>query len=277
MHRPAPAGRGMISTGVTSTGVTSTGVTSTAAAGPARPLLASGRDCDIFAYGPGLVLRRSRHGRSLAAEARVMEYARQHGYPVPAVDHVSADGTELIMQRIAGPSMVAAIECRPWTVRRQGSLLASLHRRLHEIPAPDFVPAAPVGDGDRLLHLDLHPLNVLIGPDGPVVIDWSGAAGGDPAFDVGIAWVLMAAGEVPAARWKRPLTAYARARLVSSFLTGVSVPPAQALRDLVEWKAADPNMTAAEIARMRRVADAADTANRRAGNSRAGTDRRALT
>jgi aminoglycoside phosphotransferase (APT) family kinase protein len=227
----------------------------TNAAGPARPLLASGRDCDIFDYGRGLVLRRSRDGRTLEPEARIMEYARQHGYPVPAVDHLSADGTELVMQRIDGPSLVGAIERRPWTVRRHGAVLAELHRRLHEIPAPDFVPAAPFGGGSRLLHLDLHPLNVIVGPDGPVVIDWTRAASGNPALDVGIAWLLMAAGEVPAARWKRPLTAWARARLVSSFLAGVSVPPPDVLRELVEWKSADRNMRAGEIARMRHVAD----------------------
>lgn len=185
-----------------------------------------------------------------------MEYARQHGYPVPAVERVSGDGTELVMQRIDGPSLVGAIERRPWTVRQLGTLLADLHRRLHDIPAPDFVPAGPLGDGDRLLHLDLHPLNVIIGPAGPVVIDWTGAASGEPALDIGIAWLLMAAGEVPAAAWKRPLAALARASLLSSFLAEAGVSAAMTyLPDLVEWKSADPNMTAAEIARMRRVAD----------------------
>src|SRR5262249_62124998 len=64
------------------------------------PLLAAGRDCDIFEYGHGLVLRRSRLGRTMEHEARVMEYARKHAFPVPAIEHVSADGTELVMQRI---------------------------------------------------------------------------------------------------------------------------------------------------------------------------------
>ena len=227
-------------------------------------LLAAGRDCDIFDYGPGLVLRRSRHGRTMEPEARIMDYARQHGFPVPAVDHVSADGMELVMQRVDGSTMVGAIERRPWTVRRQGALLAELHRRLHDIPAPDFVPAAPLGNGDRLLHLDLHPLNVILGPAGPVVIDWTGAASGDPGLDIGIAWLLMAAGEVPAAAWKRPFTAWARARLVSSFLAGAGDSPARThLRDLVEWKSADPNMSAAEIARMRRVLAEVDAASSR--------------
>jgi hypothetical protein len=61
------------------------------------PLLASGRDSDIFEYGLGLILRRSRNGRSLAVEARTMEYARDHGYPVPAIDDISDDGTDLVM------------------------------------------------------------------------------------------------------------------------------------------------------------------------------------
>ncbi|HEY2430109.1 MAG TPA: hypothetical protein VGI06_14320, partial [Acidimicrobiales bacterium] len=55
-------------------------------------VIASGRDAEIFAYGPGLVLRRARGGRSLAAEARVMEHARRGGFPVPAVHEVADDG-----------------------------------------------------------------------------------------------------------------------------------------------------------------------------------------
>ena len=39
----------------------------------------------------------------MTAEARIMEYARENGYPVPAVESVSDDGTALIMERIDGP------------------------------------------------------------------------------------------------------------------------------------------------------------------------------
>ena len=72
--------------------------------------------------------------------------------------------------------------------------------RLHDIEAPDFLPAAPFGSGDKILHLDLHPLNVMVGPKGPVVIDWPNARRGDPSVDVGLAWVLMAAGQIPGSR-----------------------------------------------------------------------------
>ena len=94
-------------------------------------LLASGRDSDIFEYGDGLVLRCSRAGRSMATEARTMEYARQHGYPVPAVDELSDDGTNLVMERLDGSSMVAVLDKQPWTLKRQGTVLADLHQRLH--------------------------------------------------------------------------------------------------------------------------------------------------
>jgi aminoglycoside phosphotransferase len=108
-------------------------------------LLAAGRDAEIFEYSPGLVLRRARTGRSLAYEARVMEYARSHGFPVPAVEELSDDGASMVMERVEGTDMVSALGKRPWTVSRQGRVLAGLHHRLHEIQAPGWLRPAPVG------------------------------------------------------------------------------------------------------------------------------------
>ena len=79
---------------------------------------------------------------------------------------------------------------RPPAVREHAAAIAQLHRELHEISAPDGVAA--VGEGDRLLHLDLHPANVILSPDGPVVIDWTNARRGEPTFDVALTWVIGA-------------------------------------------------------------------------------------
>jgi hypothetical protein len=122
-------------------------------------LLASGRDSDVFEYGSGLVLRRSREGHSMSTEARTMEYVRGLGYPVPAIAEISDDGTDLVMERVDGPSMLDEIGRRPWTVRRQARLLARLHQRLHRIPAPEWLPAAPCGEGDRLVHAVIAPFD----------------------------------------------------------------------------------------------------------------------
>lgn len=222
------------------------------------PLVAAGRDADIFALGEGLVLRRARGGRSLRAEAEVMEYVRRQGYPVPAVDRLSDDGTELVMERVEGPSMATALGRRPWTLRRTGSLLGDLHRRLHEIPAPAGLRGAPVGSGTSLVHLDLHPLNVLMTPKGPVVIDWANAAVGDAALDVAITWVLMKAGEIPGGRVRAAVMGWGREAVIGGFLAGFDLAPVRAvMAAVVEWKATDPHMSELERRRMRAVAEAA--------------------
>ena len=223
------------------------------------PLLASGRDSDIFEYGPGLVLRRSREGHSMAIEARTMSYMRDRGYPVPAVEELSDDGFDLVMERIDGVTMVEALGKAPWTVRRQAATLADLHRRLHEIEAPDFLPALPTGTGTKILHLDLHPLNVMIGPKGAFVIDWPNAHRGDPNVDVGLAWVLMAAGEVPATGPKARLLTFGRSLLVNGFLSHFDRRAVGLLlRQIVETKVQDPHMSEAEVARMWNVVQRAE-------------------
>jgi aminoglycoside phosphotransferase (APT) family kinase protein len=215
------------------------------------PLLASGRDSDIFEYGDGLVLRRSRHQRSLESEAQTMEYARSEGYPVPAVSELSEDGTDLVMERLDGPVMLTALSRRPWTLRNQASVLADLHRRLHEIPAPAWAPDAPSGSGDRLVHLDLHPLNIILTERGPMVIDWTRSARGDGNTDVALTWLLLASAGVPTGKaWGAVLGRF-RSALVASFLSHFDRDAVAAeLPDVAGWKKADPNMTAAERAAM---------------------------
>jgi aminoglycoside phosphotransferase (APT) family kinase protein len=215
------------------------------------PLLASGRDADIFEYGPGLVLRRARTGRSLAHEARVMEYARAQGFPVPAVEELSHDGADMVMERLDGMDMVAVLAKRPWTVTTKGRVLAELHHRLHEIDAPVWLSPSPVGPGDRLLHLDLHPLNVMITSKGPMVIDWTGACGGEPQVDVALAWVLLTAGAIPGGRLVSRVLGAGRALLVHAFLASFDrTDVARHLEDVVAWKVSDPHMSAGEQARM---------------------------
>jgi aminoglycoside phosphotransferase (APT) family kinase protein len=192
----------------------------------------------------------------MAAEARIMEYVRARGYPAPAVDELSDDGLDLVMERIEGVDMVATMSKRPWTIGRQGRVLAQLHDRLHALEAPDWLRDAPVGTGDRVLHLDLHPLNVIVGPHGPVVIDWTNASTGDPAVDVALTWVLMAAGSVSTKGLISLLLGRARAALVRSFLRSSDVETARRLlRDVVGWKVTDPHMSAEEQEQMWRVVE----------------------
>ena len=216
------------------------------------PLLASGRDSDIFEYGEGLVLRRSRGGHSLSVEARVMEYVRDHGFPAPKVHELSDDETELVMERVDGPTMLEVLGARPWSIRRMGFVLGTLHNSLHDIPGPEWVRPSPVGAGAQLIHLDLHPGNVLISPVGPVVIDWANVARGDGNADAALSWLLMSAGTVETSPTKAALLELSRSRLIKAFLKRFDRSKvARQLPSVVAWKLTDPNMSDVEQEAMR--------------------------
>jgi aminoglycoside phosphotransferase (APT) family kinase protein len=218
------------------------------------PRLASGRDGDIFEFGPGLVLRRTRDGRSLEHEARVMGFVAEHRYPVPAVEEVRAGGTELVMERIDGPMMMDVMVRQPWTMAHYASMLADLHDALHEIPAPDWFAQLPDG-GDRLVHLDLHPMNVMLSPRGPVVIDWTNAARGDALTDTALTYVLLRCPQMPAARVVQVLTRPARVFLARRFARRYRGPTFDAhLATAAEMKALDPHMSASEVTACQRLA-----------------------
>lgn len=218
-------------------------------------LLGSGRDADIFEYAAGLVLRRSRHDRSLADEARIMSFLHDQGYPVPAVEEISDDGRDLVMQRVDGPSMADWLSRRPWTIRRGARMLADLHDQLHAIAAPDFLWDADIGRGTQVVHMDLHPLNVIMSAKGPVVIDWARPGRGDPATDVAVAYLLMATAAVPAGRVQAAVIAAGRSMLAEGFVRRYDRGElADRLSAAAERKALDANMSATEIAAMRKLA-----------------------
>ncbi len=216
-------------------------------------LLASGRDGDIFEYGPGRVLRRARSGRVIDHEARAITYAREHGYPAPEIHDVRAGGTEIVMERIDGPMMMDAIIRRPWRMGHYARMLADLHDRLHVIPAPDWVPA--LDDGDRLVHLDLHPMNVMVTAAGPIVIDWSNAARAHGLTDVALTYVLLTCPEMPGSRMinaaATPLRTYL-ARTFAARYKGRALD--ERLVFAAQMKAFDTNMSATEVAACGRLA-----------------------
>jgi aminoglycoside phosphotransferase (APT) family kinase protein len=219
-------------------------------------LLASGRDSDIYEYGAGFVLRRSRSGRSIAHEARIMEYAAQYGYPVPAIDSVRADGAEIVMERVDGPLMLDESPATMLRLRRMLALLADLHDQLHEIAAPDWVPHL-TEHGDRLLHLDLHPLNVIMSPTrGPVVIDWANASCGEPLADVALTYVLLTCSRIPVPRpIERALNLIRHPVVHRAFAKRYRGPGFDAqVTTAAERKCLDANMFPDEIARMKKLA-----------------------
>jgi aminoglycoside phosphotransferase (APT) family kinase protein len=220
---------------------------------PLGPKLAEGRDSEIYEHGAGRVLRVNRVARDLSVEARVMQHVRAHGYPVPEVFD-AGDGW-LLMERVDGVDLLDAIRKTPAGVRRAGALLADLHAQLGAIAAPDWMPAAPGPAGDRVVHLDLHPMNVMMTAAGPVVIDWGNAKRGVPALDVANTWSLLYAGQIPGGGVDRLLAELGRGMLRREFLKRCDrAAAARVMQAVVDWRAVDRNMSPKEIARLRRLA-----------------------
>jgi Ser/Thr protein kinase RdoA (MazF antagonist) len=144
-------------------------------------LFASGRDADVFAHEPDTILRRYRDGRSAAAEAEVLGQLHALGYPVPAIR--AAAGPDLVLERIDGGTMADRLLAGNLPLETGGMLLAALHDQLHALPWPG---------GLALLHLDLHPENVLMGPGGPAVIDRAIARPGPAGLDVAMTALILA-------------------------------------------------------------------------------------
>jgi len=189
----------------------------------------------------------------IETEARTIAYAREHGYPVPAIHEVRAGGTEIVMERIDGPMMMDAMIRRPSRMGRYTRMLADLHDRLHVIPAPDWLPV--IDDGDRLLHLDLHPMNVLLTASGPIVIDWPNAARGDALTDVASTIVLLTCPRMPGSRIVNSAAAPFRVLLARAFAKryrGRALDGRLAFAG--EMKTFDRNMSPEEVAACLRVA-----------------------
>ena len=190
-------------------------------------LVGSGREAEIFAWGDGRVLRLARDAADagmIEREAIALAAAHSAGASVPGVhERVTVDGRPgVVLDRVDGIDLLGALAGRPWTVRAVGRTLGVQHAALHRIEAPAGLPdlhdelrhrlasplvpddvrtraldrLAALPPGDRLLHGDFHPANLLRGRNGYVVIDWTNGMSGDPAADVARTILLMGGGKL---------------------------------------------------------------------------------
>lgn len=178
-------------------------------------LLAEGLTAEVFAYGEGLVLKLDRpawNGLS-EFESTVLNGLADAGLPV-ARPHgtVTVEGRSgLILDRVAGPSLMhVLLESSAGEAEQLAERFAELQLQCNAASVdglPELVPrlrgeieasVADVALRDELLallaqlddgaygvcHYDFHPDNVLVGPEGWVVIDWLTVAVGPPAADL---------------------------------------------------------------------------------------------
>ena len=187
-----------------------------------------GRASRVTDLGDGTVLR---VGGDPEREARIMALVRSSGFPVPRVHEVRPDS--LLLERISGGTMAEDLRRRPWRAWRHMATLAGLHDRLHRIRF----------ERGRVIHLDLHPDNVLVSDQGPVVIDWTNARSGEPDHDVALTWLIL--------RTSAGLPGRILARMFRSKVGADGV--RRGLDEARAFRVADPHVSDAERARALRA------------------------
>lgn len=221
----------------------------------AHPLtkpIGSGRQAEVFAWGEGRVLKLSRFpdDAGMVREARALRAAGETGSPVPQVfEEGIYDGRPgFVMERLNGPDLLSLVGDRPWKVWEIGTELGRTHSAMHAAPLPSGLPelheavtaklerSAAVPDkvrelgktvlaklprGDRLVHGDFHPGNLIRTPQGPRVIDLANAVAGDPAADHAVTRTILRMGEPPTAKWhERLLMGLGRKLMLRAYLRG---------------------------------------------------------
>jgi hypothetical protein len=192
------------------------------------PLIAEGRTAEIFAWGEGQVVKLYRPG--FPSNGAEYEYnkalaSQETGFAVPEVGEVvTVEGRAgITYQRVEGVPMLEAIQKAPWRLISLTRQLAALHVDMHarkasrlpsshDVLAYKINCALPLDDetkqnvldhldklprDDKLLHGDFHPDNILLTPNGPVIIDWIDATMGHPMADVARTSLLARVGTPP--------------------------------------------------------------------------------
>jgi tRNA A-37 threonylcarbamoyl transferase component Bud32 len=193
--------------------------------------LASGRTAHVYGIDAQRVLRRYHRAKDVAREVSYMEHAAAHGIPVPRV--FDAGGRDIVMERIDGPDLHAAFRAGRLDAGVAAGHLTGLLSRLRRVPGR-------AGD-QHVVHLDLHPENVLLGPAGPVLIDWANAADGDPDLDAALSLLIVAevALDDPALR-----------ELLDRMAAGMDGDPLRRLDQAVDRRMANTTLSDAELARI---------------------------
>jgi aminoglycoside phosphotransferase (APT) family kinase protein len=179
-------------------------------------VVARGSRSFVHAYGRGAVVKVPKPTTPaswIRAEAEYVEAVRAVGAPAPALLGVEqiAGRPASVWERVDGHSLWQEVVEHPHRSADVGARLAEVQLALFELVPPVTLPDqrdrlvskirwsagnldASLGmalellpartDTPRLCHGDLHPSNVIVSEDGPVLVDWFDACRGDRVADV---------------------------------------------------------------------------------------------
>jgi uncharacterized protein (TIGR02172 family) len=185
-------------------------------------LIGIGRTAEIFSWGKDKVLKLYMDWCPetwIIHEEFVTRLCHEAGLPVPeAFGLVDVDNRKgLVMERVEGRTMMQIIDdgldSNPDILLQYAKTMAEVHARIHDCRGAEFkglhslnemirsgiiradalsesqrtkALAAMEGlpDGDVVCHYDFHPGNIMMSPNGPVLIDWITGSRGNPHADI---------------------------------------------------------------------------------------------
>lgn len=175
----------------------------------------SGRTGQVVHLGEKVVAKLYHHsigGDAISREARALHAARSVGVRVPRILACHPAERKLLLEYVEGNTMLQALLAAKEDFGCLGRMLGRIHGEIHRRcaaglhryrlralrdlrPRPEDACAAPMSvpmdSCSALLHGDLHPGNIILAKDGPVVIDWADASTGDPAADIARTLLLL--------------------------------------------------------------------------------------
>ena len=183
-------------------------------------LVGEGRVAQVFELGAGVVKLYGTGGKDKAfREAAHLALLESRDVPAPRVLTAGLfDGRwGVAMTRADGESLGSFALAAPENYQPAMLAFARLHRRIHAAPGAGLPPLKhrlagglrraalldqalrdrllarleALPDGDRLLHGDFHPFNVMGRGDAAVAVDWLDAGCGPIAADLCRSWVLL--------------------------------------------------------------------------------------
>lgn len=176
--------------------------------------------------------------------------------PIARVD--ADDGRAILYPEVSGPTLLNHMQKGLLRARSAMRRMVKLHRHIHDCHVTElrplkqvlgtdiaYGPADPqvkeaayavldrLPDGDRLLHGDFHPANILVPPDGLTAIDWSKAAQGAATPDMLRTEMLLRFGQGP----EDPLTNIARDWAARHYVRSYAGLAGNELTHVREWRA----------------------------------------
>jgi Ser/Thr protein kinase RdoA (MazF antagonist) len=151
----------------------------------------------------------------------------------------------VVYERIEGPSLLNELATKPWKLVHYGRLLANLHVKVHDVPAPanletqrDWAKGGipetnkfskdlqqrilhlldSMPTGTQLCHGDFHPGNIIVTHRGLIIIDWMTATKGGASGDMARSTVILEAAKAPEGTPMRWLLEWVRKMFLQTYI-----------------------------------------------------------